>query len=305
MKLRSIEKKIEDRAIDWYKDECYSREIYINEEKIDVKKITKQYLKEHPREKQKYLQIKRKINKIKLAAGLGLVTVAVGTGAICYHTSKTKNIPENEIEVINEFDNIDILNEEEIRENEYKDFFKEVGEIQNTDTRNREIVKFTKGKMVEAYNKQHKGEAINADQFKYYHLNEHVLVTKDKFGNDVSYERVPQQQESIKRGENQELKKIDGGIYVYEIDGKVVASYDSNGQEIVDSSIENKEEFFKNTINLAKEAEELQEIYKYNNSERYIVNQEQDYKETAEKLIESVTNQELTITISRENENEK
>lgn len=293
-KLMSLDKQLEKLATKWYIKEYYGEQLknttkefrteYLRKirESLNKEDVIKQYFKAKPEMKTQYKAKKQRVNKIKTMAGLGLLTVSIGTGVI-YTMSNNNSKVENqtkivEAEAINYNDTNELLEQEE-----YSKFFEETRDISNTNKRDTQIINFTKEKIAEEYNKQNKNEPINAEQLQYYNLNENVLVNKDVFGNDVSYERVSQR-EKIVTTDNQELKKM--GICEFKINGKTVAVYDYNGQEIIDSNIEQKEEFFKDTLSLVKTANKLQDIYKYRNSETDIKKVENEYKTTAQKFIE-------------------
>lgn len=300
-RLMSLDKQLENISSKWYIQEYYGREIarlenynYSSEKEKNVVKrefiskikqnlnkedVVKTYLEKHPNVKRQYKLKKQKINKLKKMAGLGLLTVAIGTGATVYTTSNHAPKQQN-VEIqqeINEYKPITL------EAQEYTKFFNEIKNIQNTEERDGTIVNFTKEKIAEAYNEQNQDAQITTDRLQYLHLNEHVIVNKDAMGNDVSYERV-NQTDNVKTNENQELKKLDGGIYEFKIDGQTVAVYNANGQEVQDKEIENKDEFFKNTLGFVKQAEKLQDVYKYMSNENDIKNAENKYKSMAEDL---------------------
>lgn len=294
-KLVGLDKQLENLAIKWYVKNNYDEQLR-NASKADrsalienikrninKKDVIKQYLEANPRMKKQYEMKKRRINKIKIASGVGIVVLGTVTGTLIHNNSNKQSTQNNQQEV--EYDYKEAENEfEQLSEDkDYSEFFEEIGEMNNTEKRDERIVEFTKQKIVEAYNKENSQKPINVEQLEYLHLDENVLVNKDKFGNDVSYERVSQR-ERIDVKENQELKKMPGGINVYMIDGEPVAVYNFDGQEVKDNSIEDKEEFFKKTLNMVDKMIKLQDIYKYRSNETEIKKAEDNYRAEAEKL---------------------
>lgn len=294
-KLVGLNKQLENLAMKWYIKNNYAEQlrnvskedraklIKDIKENINKKDVVKQYLQANPKMKQQYESKKRKINKIKTMAGLGILVVGATAGAFTYNHSNQNNIENQKQEVEYDYEETQKELEELSKDREYSEFFEEVKEINNTEKRDEKIVQFTKQKMVEAYNKENAENPIKEEQLQYLHLDENVLINKDKFGNVVSYERVSQR-ERIDLNENQELNKIPGGINVYTIDGKTVAVYNNDGQEVKDNSIENKEEFFKKTLNLVGQMRKFQDIYKYRSSETDIKRAEDNYKAEVKKL---------------------
>ena len=239
--------------------------------------MVKEYLSKHPKVKQQYVKKKKAINRVKFLIGTGILTVAVGVGA--YTVSKNTEKAESDNQQIE----YTLYEEPEAQENEYEKFFEELRNIKNTNARDEEIVNFTKEKIVEAYNMKNKDNPITADRLQYLELNENVVAHIDARGYDVSYERISQR-EQYNQQENEVLKNMT--IYEFKIDGKTVAVYNRQGDEIVDSDIENKEEFFRNTIGLLDKTQKLQGAYKYNNSEYDISILENNYENVAEELIQ-------------------
>ncbi len=289
-KLKSLDKQLEDMSIKWYIKEYYGEELTKNKSKEyrmqvikEIKSSTnkndmvKEYLSKHPKVKQQYVKKKKAINKVKFLIGTGILTVAVGVGA--YTVSKKTEKAESDNQQIE----YTLYEEPEAQENEYEKFFEELRNIKNTNARDEEIVNFTKEKIVEAYNMKNKDNPITADRLQYLELNENVVAHIDARGYDVSYERISQR-EQYNQQENEVLKNMT--IYEFKIDGKTVAVYNRQGDEIVDSDIENKEEFFRNTISLLDKTQKLQGAYKYNNSEYDISILENNYENVAEELIQ-------------------
>lgn len=289
-KLKSLDKQLEDMSIKWYIKEYYGEKLTKNKSKEyrmqvikEIKSSTnkndmvKEYLSKHPKVKQQYVKKKKAINKVKFLIGTGILTVAVGVGA--YTVSKKTEKAESDNQQIE----YTLYEEPEAQENEYEKFFEELRNIKNTNARDEEIVNFTKEKIVEAYNMKNKDNPITADRLQYLELNENVVAHIDARGYDVSYERISQR-EQYNQQENEVLKNMT--IYEFKIDGKTVAVYNRQGDEIVDSDIENKEEFFRNTIGLLDKTQKLQGAYKYNNSEYDISILENNYENVAEELIQ-------------------
>ena len=289
-KLKSLDKQLEDMSIKWYIKEYYGEELTKNKSKEyrmqvikEIKSSTnkndmvKEYLSKHPKVKQQYVKKKKAINRVKFLIGTGILTVAVGVGA--YTVSKNTEKAESDNQQIE----YTLYEEPEAQENEYEKFFEELRNIKNTNARDEEIVNFTKEKIVEAYNMKNKDNPITADRLQYLELNENVVAHIDARGYDVSYERISQR-EQYNQQENEVLKNMT--IYEFKIDGKTVAVYNRQGDEIVDSDIENKEEFFRNTIGLLDKTQKLQGAYKYNNSEYDISILENNYENVAEELIQ-------------------
>lgn len=302
-KLVSLDKQLEKLATKWYIKEHYGEQLkdmnkelrteYMKKIRASLNKedVIEQYFKAKPEMKRQYKERKQRINRIKIAAGLGLLTVAMGTG-IAYTRSAQDTREEQEIsfdfevpEYTKNMEKIEDISQKKQEDQEYKQFFETVRDTSNTKKRDDEILQFTKKEIVEKYNKNNVENPITLEQLEYLHLDEYVLAQKDKFGNDVEYKRVSQR-ENIYEKEGEELKKISGGIYEFKIDGKTVAVYDSNGQEIIDNNIEQKEVFFKDTLNLVKKANELQNVYKYKNSETDIKKVENEYKIAVQKFVE-------------------
>lgn len=294
-KLVGLDKQLENLAMKWYIKNNYAEQlrnvskedrtklIKDIKENTNKKDVVKQYLQANPKMKQQYEFKKKKINKIKTMAGLGILVVGATAGTLTYNHLNQSNIENQNQEAEYDYEETQKELEELSKDREYSEFFEEVKEINNTEKRDEKIVEFTKQKIVEAYNKENAEKPIKEEQLEYLHLDENVLVNKDKFGNVVSYERVSQR-ERIDVKENQELTKISGGINVYTIDGKTVAVYNNEGQEVKDNSIQNKEEFFKKTLNLVGQMRKFQDIYKYRSNETDIKKAEDNYKAEAEKL---------------------
>ena len=300
-KLKSVDKQLEEMSMKWYIKEYYGDQIRANNTKefrskvikhinnsVSKSDIIKEYLEEHPKVKQQYIRKKRAIGRTKFFIGAGLLTVAVGVGA--YTVSKHKETQEPEKQATE----YTLYEEPEIEENEYEKFFEEARNIKNTDSRDEEIVKFTKQKIVEAYNMQNPDNPITVDSLQYLELNEYVIAHIDARGYDVSYDRISQRLDH-ERKENEVLKQMT--IYEFKIDGKTVAVYNTHGDEVVDSNIENKETFFKNTLDLLDKTPNLQGGYKYRNSEYDISRLEDNYRNSAEKLIESQKETQVDIEI--------
>lgn len=289
-KLKSIDKQLEEMSMKWYIKEYYGDQIRANNTRefrskvikhinnsVSKSDIIKEYLEEHPKVKKQYINKKRRMTRIKFLIGAGVLTAAVGVGA--YTVSKHKQAPEPEKQAIE----YTLYEEPEIEENEYEKFFEEVRGIKNTENRDEEIVKFTKQKIVEAYNMQNPNNPITVDSLQYLELNEYVIAHIDARGYDVSYDRISQTLQH-ERKENEVLKQMT--IYDFRIDGKTVAVYNKQGDEVKDTSIENKEPFFKETVDLLDKTPKLQGAYKYRNSEYDISRLEDNYEKAAEKLIE-------------------
>lgn len=290
-KLKSIDKQLEEMSMKWYIKEYYGDQIRANNtrefrskvikhinnsiSKID---IIKEYLEEHPKVKKQYIQKKKRAQNIKIGLALGGLAAAVTIGGACMHLNK-KQVAEPEKQAIE----YTLYEEPEIEENEYEKFFEEVRNIENTNRRDDEIVKYTKQKIVEAYNMQNKDNPITADSLQYLELNEYVVAHIDARGYDVSYDRISQREQYDKK-ENEVLKQMT--IYDFRIDGKTVAVYNTHGDEVKDSSIEDYEPFFKDTVDLLDKTTKLQGAYKYRNSEYDISRLEDNYENAAEKLIE-------------------
>lgn len=289
-KLKSIDKQLEEMSMKWYIKEYYGDQIRANNTRefrskvikhinnsVSKSDIIKEYLEEHPKVKKQYINKKRRMTRIKFLIGAGVLTAAVGVGA--YTVSKHKQAPEPEKQAIE----YTLYEEPEIEENEYEKFFEEVRGIKNTENRDEEIVKFTKQKIVEAYNMQNPNNPITVDSLQYLELNEYVIAHIDARGYDVSYDRISQTLQH-ERKENEVLKQMT--IYDFRIDGKTVAVYNKQGDEVKDTSIENKEPFFKETVDLLDKTPKLQGAYKYRNSEYDISRLEDNYQNSSEKLIE-------------------
>ena len=306
-KLISLDKQIEEMATKWYIKEYFgpeleslskeerAKEIKKIKEFLNKETVVKKYLEAKPKVKKQYQMKKQRIRKIRTLAGLGILTLAVGTGVTYKMSQKEKTNPAFQI-TIEQDENID----EDIgkqEEKQYEELFDELNNTTNTEKRNEQIVDFTKQKIVEAYNKQAE-EKLTKEQLEYYHLNEYVVANKDTLGNDVSYQRTSQNI-AENTNSNQELKRLNGGIYEFKVDGKTVAVYDSNGQEIIDNNVEEKDAFFQSTLGLVKEASKLQDVYKYKNTENDIKNEQNKYKLIAQTLVEqkelTQTNQEQSI----------
>lgn len=302
-KLKSIDKQLEEMSMKWYIKEYYGDQIRANNTRefrskvikhinnsVSKSDIIKEYLEEHPKVKKQYIQKKKKAQNIKVGLALGGLTVAITIGgAVCMHLNK-KQATEPEKQATE----YTLYEEPEIEENEYEKFFEEARNIKNTDSRDEEIVKFTKQKIVEAYNMQNPDNPITVDSLQYLELNEYVIAHIDARGYDVSYDRISQRLDH-ERKENEVLKQMT--IYEFKIDGKTVAVYNTHGDEVVDSNIENKETFFKNTLDLLDKTPNLQGGYKYRNSEYDISRLEDNYRNSAEKLIESQKENQVDIEI--------
>lgn len=291
-KLMSLDKQFEKLATRWYIKEYYGDQLkntskefrteYLKKIRASLNKedVIKQYFKANPGMRTQYKARKQRINRIKTMAGLGMLVVAVGAAKYTIsNNSENNEIGNNQTEYT-------LYQEPEEENDKFDEFFDETQNMKNTTKRDEEIVKFTKEKIVKAYNKQNKDNPITVDRLQYLHLDENVIAHIDQFGNDVSYERISQRKQYEPK-ENEVLKKLSGGIYEFKVDEKVVAVYDSNGQEIIDNSIENKNEFFKETIDLLNMTDKLQQIYKYRNNEYDITKVENNYKIVAEKLVET------------------
>lgn len=300
-KLKSIDKQLEEMSMKWYIKEYYGDQIRANNTRefrskvikhinnsVSKSDIIKEYLEEHPKVKKQYKEKKQRMNRIKFLLGAGVLTAAVAVGA--YTVSKHKEIQEPEKQVTE----YTLYEEPEIEENEYEKFFEEVRNIENTNRRDEEIVKFTKQKIVEAYNMQNPDKPITVDSLQYLELNEYVVAHIDARGYDVSYDRISQRIQ-YEQKENEVLKKMT--IYDFKIDEKTVAVYNRQGDEVIDNNIENKQVFFKETIDLLDKTDKLQGAYKYRNSEYDISRLEDNYQNSAEKLIESQKGNQVDIEI--------
>ena len=251
---------------------------------LNGKEVLKIYLSGKPDIKKKYQLQMQRIKKIKTLAGLGVLTVAVGTG-VAYKLADKESHKAPGITIEKSVSNVEDKDEELNTYVEYSDFFEKLDNITNTEKRNDQIVDFTKGKIVEAYNKNSE-TTIGKEQLEYYHLNEFVIVNKDNLGNAVSYKRTSQKVEE-NLDKNQEFERLHGGIYEFKVDGKTVAVYDANGNEIVDDNIENKEEFFKKSLAIIKQASKLQDVYKYKSTERDIDKEQVKSNDIADRLVEN------------------
>lgn len=295
-RFMSLDKQLENLAKKWYIKKYYENQIMDISNKnlkkeflkkidnsLDMKKIINEYLKENPEMKKQYKAKKQRINKIKTMAGLGILTLAVGTGVYAKTYKEVKTEEPTKIETQIDYGKIEKTAQEIGKEKEYTQFFEKIKNISKVDEKEKEIVNFTKQKIVETYNTQNPENQITIEQLQYFHLNETVLANKDVFGNDVSYERISQR-DMIETKSNQELKKISGGLYEFKVDEKTVAVYDANGQEIIDSNIQNNEKFFGNTIDLVKNAEKLQDMYKYKSNDTEIKQIENKYESAVKNL---------------------
>lgn len=304
-KLKSIDKQLEDMSMKWYIKEYYGEQLRANNTReyrnhvirqinktVNKNDIIKEYLAEHPKVKKQYIQKKQTIKKVrtvrKLLFGLGALTLVGVVGTKAYSNHKQSNETENQaIEYT-------LYEEPEVEENEYEKFFEKARNIENTNKRDEEIVKFTKEKIVEAYNMNNPNNPITADRLQYLELNEYVVAHIDARGYDVSYDRISQRVQ-YEQKENEVLKQMT--IYEFKIDGKTVAVYNRQGDEVKDSKIENKETFFKDTVDLLDKTDKLQGAYKYRNSEYSISSLEDNYENAAEKLIEKQQNKEVNNEI--------
>ncbi|MCI8362105.1 MAG: hypothetical protein HFJ41_03045 [Clostridia bacterium] len=304
-KLKSIDKQLEEMSMKWYIKEYYGDQIRANNTRefrskvikhinnsVNKNDIVKEYLEEHPKVKKQYIQKKQTIKRVKtvrnLLFGLGALTLVGVVGTKAYSNNKQSNEPEKQaIEYT-------LYEEPEIEENEYQNFFEEVRSIENTSRRDDEIVKYTKQKIVEAYNMQNKDNPITVDSLEYLELNEYVVAHIDARGYDVSYDRISQRIQ-YEQKENEVLKKMT--IYDFRIDGKTVAVYNTHGDEVVDSNIENKETFFKDIVDLLDKTTKLQGAYKYRNSEYDISRLQDNYQNSAEKLIKKQQEEQVDIEI--------
>lgn len=304
-KLKSIDKQLEEMSMKWYIKEYYGDQIRANNTRefrskvikhinnsVSKNDIIKEYLDEHPKVKKQYIQKKQSIKRVKTVRnvlfGLGALTLVGVAGAKAYSNNKQSNETENQaIEYT-------LYEEPEIEENEYDKFFEEVRNIENTNRRDEEIVKFTKEKIVEAYNMKNPNNPITADSLQYLELNEYVVAHIDARGYDVSYDRISQREQYDKK-ENEVLKQMT--IYDFRIDGKTVAVYNKQADEVKDSSIKDYEPFFKDTVDLLDKTTKLQGAYKYRNSENDISRLEDNYENAAEKLIEKQKEKEVNDEI--------
>ena len=305
-KLINLDKKLENIAINWYINKNYGRaletlskgerelKILALKRSLDTKQIVKEYFYQKPNVKKQYQLQKQRLKKINTLAGLGILTLAVGTGA----TYKMSNKEPVKTGITIEKTKTDIKeNEESASEKEFANFFEELNAISNLEKRNRKIVEFTKEKIVEAYNKKSE-ENITKDQLEYYHLNEFVIANKDNLGNDVSYKRTSQTVEE-KLDENQEFKRLHGGIYEFKVDGKTVAVYDANGNEIEDDNIENKKDFFRKSLSLVEQASKLQDVYKYRSTSKDIEQEQDKYKSVVNGLVDLDMQAKINIEIEK------
>lgn len=300
-KLKSIDKQLEEMSMKWYINEYYGEQLRVNNTReyrnyvirqinksVNKNDIIKEYLAKHPKVKRQYINKKRRMTRIEFLIGAGALTAAVVVGA--YTVSKNKQATQTEKQAIE----YTLYEEPEVEENEYDKFFEETRNIENTNRRDEKIIKFTKEKIVEAYNMKNPNHRITVESLEYLHLNENVVAHIDARGYDVSYDRISQKEQYHKK-KNEVLKNM--SIYEFKIDGKTVAVYNGQGDEIIDNSIENKEVFFKNTIELLRATEKLKGAYIYNNSEYDTSKIEDNYENTAEKLIEKQQNKEVNNEI--------
>ena len=330
MKFVGFEKKWENKAKKWYIDSFYGRQlnrtsgVFRNEilkkiknsvNLIDKEELLNNYFKANPHKLKIYKIEKQRNKQIATRVGISVATFAIATGTLTHYSNKNldREMPAIEKENENYKEDTQIKEEnvenntETIEENEqenetqkYEDFFEEIKKINDDEERDDVITKFTKDRMVEAYNLKHE-EKISSNQLEYNNLDEFVLKNKDQFGNDISYERVLQTQ-VITAGKNQEIDKLKGGLYEFILKGEKVAVYDCNGQEIIDKEVKQKNEFFKETIPIAKEAASLKVLYRYAHNDNDIKKGENHYKSVVENFIE---NEKEQVEILRENEEEK
>lgn len=276
-KLMSLNKQLEQLAKKWYINQYDKNDINSRSEEFENSKefIIQRYLRTHPEVKNQYLNKKNTINKIKVRLAIGTVAVATLIGSYTLESISNQKSMES---------SVSIIDNEKTEDNNYEEFFEQIGKIKNTDKRHDFIHSKTKETIVEAYNSQNPDNKITSEELEILILGEYVLAEKDKLGNDISFERVPQNKE-IKTNENQELKRI-GNIYVYAIDGKTVATYDSNGQPIIDKSIEKEETFFKDTISILKASSKLEDLYKFPSNDREKAKGQKYYEQELNNLLQ-------------------
>lgn len=285
-KLMSLDKQLELKAQEWFINKQEEKNIrlakkYFNENK---KEVIKEYLDKHPKRKKEYETKKKAQLKLLLLAG-GLAVTTLG-GA--YLLNKENELKQNEVEVENEVDLNQTTLQEEIEEpkeesRNYEEFFKQARQTENTKKREELISDYTKEIIVEAYNKEHLENQITTEELETFILNEIVLKKTDKLGN-YTYERIPQK-EKITPKENEELVRI-GTMYDFRINGKTVAVFDGNKNVIPDKNVEKQDMSFIKAIELMQKSEELKNIYKYENGRYVEIEMEEEYKESANQLLE-------------------
>ena len=291
IEIKSLDKQLESKAEKWFinKQEENNKRLakkYFNENK---KEVIKEYLDRHPKIKKQYESKKKAQLKLLLLAG----GIAVTTLGGAYALNKANNSKQNETEIENQVDLSNTTLKEEIEEtNEegrnYEQFFDQARQTENTTKREELITNYTKEIIVENYNKEHPENQITSENLETYILNEIVLKKTDKLGN-YTYERIPQK-EKITPKENEELVRI-GTMYDIRINGKTVAVFDGNKNVIPDKNVEKQDMSFMGAIELIQKSEKLKEIYKYENGRYVEMSVEEEYEESANKLLEEKQNE--------------
>lgn len=288
MKLKSLDKQLEERAKRWFlsrqtiearKD---AKELWENAK--DRKEIIQRYLITHPNTKKDY-EMKKKIwKKVKIGVALTGSIVAVTLGGVYKQAKAVEQRKEIEQELENEnAEPIEVEQDLEETKDSYQEFFEEARSIENTRKRDEFITIQTKQFIVDVYNRENPEKEITVEQLKIYDLEENVLKKKDRLGN-YTYERVKQNVQ-YEKTDTQELVK-DGAIYDFRIDGKTVAVFDKNSKPLYDKNVSVQDMSFQKMIELFKQSQKLKEIYKYNNNDATKENAENEYKRIAQKLLE-------------------
>ena len=298
-KLMSLDKQVEQKAKKWFIDSQLPENRILAKRFFEEnkKEIKDEYLEKHPKVEKEYKEKKKLLLKVKIAlATTGLVATTIGAGA-CYHISNTNKEPQKDpIQIEQEEklkEGIKQLEEQELEQDPYENFFDEVREMKSTEKRDEFITNQTKQVIVEAYNKEHPENPITTDRLETLILNENVLQKTDRLGN-YTYERVKQNIQ-YEQTDTQKLVKI-GNIYDFRIDGKTVAVFDGNGSVLQDKNVETQDISFKPMIQLLDVSQDLQDIYKYPSNDYQKSKVEEKYKQISEKILEN----KKTIDVEKE-----
>ena len=298
-KLMSLDKQVEQKAKKWFIDSQLPENRILAKKFFEEnkKEIKNEYLEKHPKVEKEYKEKKKLLLKVKIAlATTGLVATTIGAGAF-YHISNTNKEPQKDpIQIEQEEklkEGIKQLEEQELEQDPYENFFDEVREMKNTGKRDEFITNQTKQVIVEAYNKEHPENPITTDRLETLILNENVLQKTDRLGN-YTYERVKQNIQ-YEPTDTQKLVKI-GNIYDFRIDGKTVAVFDGNGSVLQDKNVETQDISFKPMIQLLDVSQDLQDIYKYPSNDYQKSKVEEKYKQISEKILEN----KKTIDVEKE-----
>ena len=301
-KIKSLDKQLEEKAEKWFvkSQKPENQRLAIKYFKDNKDELIKQYLEEHPKIKEQYREKKKTLRKIKITlATAGLAVTTLGVAAVYHTANSNKEYQKTPMQIEQEEklrEGMKQLEEQDLEEDSYENFFNEAREMENTEKRDEFITNQTKQIIVEAYNKEHPENPITTDRLEMLILDENVLQKTDRLGN-YTYERVKQNVQ-YEQTETQKLVKI-GGVYDFRIDGETIAVFDGNGSPLQDENAKTQDISLAPMIKLLDLSQDLQDIYKYPSNDYEKSQVEEKYKQASKRILEN------TNTIIAEKEVEK